>query len=56
MAKRVVSGARLTVDEVDDRELVRVARAGVAYSSIASRVWCALSMVYLLAGVSRVPA
>ena len=54
MAKRVMSGARLTVDEVD--ELVRVARAGVAYRSIASRVWCALSMVYLLAGASRVPA
>ena len=53
MAKRVVSGGRLTVDEVD--ELVRLARAGVAYRGIAARVRCALSTVYLLAGAPRQP-
>jgi len=49
----VVPGGRLTVDEVD--ELVRLARAGVAYRSIAARVRCALSTVYLLAGAPRQP-
>ena len=53
MAGSVVSGGRLTVDEVD--ELVRLARAGVAYRSIAARARCALSTVYLLAGGPRQP-
>jgi len=51
MARTVVAGGRLTVDEVD--ELVRLARVGVAYRSIAARVRCALSTVYLLAGGPR---